>query len=107
LHNTAYTIPDTDANLYYLTNNPVGTASTCGAVVTINLPHSAAVGAGRMVVISPGNVPNSNAVQCPGVAVAAQPGDTLVPSGANASAHPLFVISNGAGHWIIFNTGGR
>lgn len=107
LHNSGYTIPDTDTNLYYLTNNPVGTASTCGALVTINLPHSTAAGAGRMAVISPGNVPDSTGVQCPGVAVAVQAGDTLVPSGPNESAHPLFVMSNGAGHWIIFNSGGR
>jgi hypothetical protein len=107
LHTSGYTIPDTDTHLYYLTDNPAGTSSTCGSVITINLPHTTAVGAGRMAVISPGNVPNSNSAQCPGVAVAAQSGDTLVPAGPNQSAHPLFVISNGSGHWIIFNNDGR
>jgi len=107
LHASGYTIPDTDTFLYYLTNNPVGTASTCGGAVTINLPHSAAVGAGRMVIISPGNVPNSTSLQCPGVAVATQGSDTLVPTGANDSPHPLVVTSDGAGHWIIMNSGGR
>lgn len=105
---TSYTIPDSDTFIYYLTNNPVGTASTCGALITLNLPHSTVVGAGRMVVASPGNVPNrSDGVQCSGVAVAAQSGDTLLPAGANDSAHPLVVISDGAGHWIIMNSLGR
>ena len=106
LHNSPYTIPDTDTHLYYLTNNPVGTSSACGGAVTMNLPHSTAVGAGRMVIISPGNVPNATAAQCPGVAVAAQSGDVVVPSGTNASAHALFVVSDGAGHWIIINNDG-
>ena len=106
LHN-AYAIPDTDTFLYYLTNNPVGTATTCGGAVTIILPHSAIVGAGRMVIISPGNVPASTSLQCPGVAVAVQGGDALVPTGTNASFHPLVVISNGAGNWIIVNNDGR
>lgn len=108
LHATGYTIPDADTNLYYLTNNPVGTATTCGSVVTMVLPHSTVVGSGRMVIISPGNVPaRSDGQQCPGVAVTTQGTDTLVPSGANADAHPLVVISDGAGHWIIMNSGGR
>jgi hypothetical protein len=106
LHNSPYTIPDTDTYLYYLTNNPPGTASTCGGAVTMFLPHSTTVGAGRMVIISPGNVPNATAAQCPGVAVAAQSGDTVVPSGVNADAHPLVVVSDGAGHWIIINNTG-
>jgi len=107
LHDSPYTVPDTDTFLYYLTNNPVGTATTCGGAVTLNLPHSTVVGNGRIVIASPGNVPNSSAGQCPGVAFAAQTGDTLVPAGANASAHPLVVISDGAGHWIIMNSDGR
>lgn len=107
LHATDYIIPDTDTNLYYLTNNSPGTATTCGSVVTMVLPHSTAVGSGRMVIISPGNVPASTSVQCPGVAVATQGSDTLVPTGVNASAHPLVVTSDGAGHWIIMNSGGR
>lgn len=106
LHDSPYTIPDTDTYLYYLTNNPVGTASTCGGAVTMNLPHSTVVGAGRMVIISPGNVPNATAAQCPGVAVAAQSGDTVVPSGTNADAHALVVVSDGAGHWMIINNTG-
>jgi len=106
LHGT-YTIPDFDSYLYYLTNNPVGTSTACGGAVTITLPHSTVVGSGRMVIISPGNVPNSTTLQCPGVAVTAQSGDTLVPSGSNASAHPLVAISNGAGSWIIMNNDGR
>jgi len=101
LRANGYIIPDTDANLYYLVNNP----STCGAPVTINLPHSTVVGSGRMVVISPGVVPLTTG--CASVAVAAQGPDVLVPSGVNASAHPLFVISDGAGHWIIMNSGGQ
>jgi hypothetical protein len=105
LHNSPYTIPDTDTFLYYLTNNPLGTASTCGGAVTLNLPHSTVVGAGRIVVASPGNVPLANG--CPGVAVATQGTDVLVPSGTNASYHPLVVVSDGAGHWIIANSGGR
>ena len=105
---TSYTIPPTDTFLYYLTNNPVGTATTCGGAITLNLPVSTVVGAGRMVIASPGNVPNrSDGVQCPGVAVAVQGGDALVPSGANASAHPIVVVSDGAGHWIIMNSDGR
>ncbi len=106
LHNSPYTIPDTDTFLYYLTNNPVGTASTCGGAVTINLPHSTVVGAGRIVVASPGNVPLAS-LGCPGVAVATQGADVLVPSGINASNHPLVVVSDGAGHWIIANNDGK
>jgi hypothetical protein len=60
-----------------------------------------------MVIISPGNVPASTSLQCPGVAVAVQGGDALVPTGTNASFHPLVVISNGAGNWIIVNNDGR
>ena len=107
LRSSGYTIPDTDTFLYYLTNNPVGTASTCGGAATINLPHSTVVGSGRMVIISPGNVPNSTSLQCPGVAVATQGTDALVPTGVNASAHPLVVTSDGVGHWIIMNNDGR
>jgi hypothetical protein len=58
-----------------------------------------------MVIVSPGNVPNSSG--CPGVAVTVQGSDTVVPSGVNASYHPLVVVSDGAGHWIIINSGGR
>ena len=54
----SYTIPATDTFLYYLTNNPVGTATSCGGTITLNLPVSTVVGAGRMVIVSPGNVPN-------------------------------------------------
>jgi hypothetical protein len=105
---TSYTIPPTDTFLYYLTNNPVGTATTCGGAITLNLPVSTVVGAGRMVIASPGNVPNrSDGQQCPGVAVAVQGSDVLVPSGANASPHPIVVVSDGAGHWIIMNSDGR
>ena len=105
---TSYTIPSTDTFLYYLTNNPLGTATTCGGAITLNLPVSTVVGAGRMVIASPGNVPNrSDGVQCPGVAVAVQGSDVLVPSGANASEHPITVVSDGAGHWIIMNSVGR
>jgi len=108
LHNSPYTIPDTDAFLYYLTNNPVGTAGACGGSVTMNLPHSTVVGSGRMVVISPGNVPNSTGVQCPGVTVAVQSGDLLVSQpGGTSSAHPIVVVSDGAGRWIVMNTDGR
>ena len=108
LHNSPYTIPDSDTFLYYLTNNPVGTSGSCGGAVTMNLPHSTTVGAGRMVVISPGNVPNSTGVQCPGVTVAVQSGDTLLSqTGGFTSAHPVVSISDGAGHWIVMNTGGR
>jgi len=107
LHNSPYTIPDSDTHLYFLTNNPAGTSATCGGSVTMNLPHSSAVGAGRMVIISPGNVPNSTSLQCPGVTVAVQPGDTLVNSAANSSAHPIVSVSDGAGHWIIINSDGR
>ena len=105
---TSYTIPPTDTFLYYLTNNPAGTATTCGGAITLNLPVSTVVGAGRMVIASPGNVPNrSDGQQCPGVAVAVQGADALVPSGTNASAHPIVVVSDGAGHWIIMNSDGR
>ncbi len=105
---TSYTIPSTDTFLYYLTNNPVGTGTTCGGAITLNLPLSTVVGAGRMVIASPGNVPNrSDGQQCPGVAVAVQGADALVPSGANASPHPIVVVSDGAGHWIIMNNVGR
>jgi hypothetical protein len=107
LHPAFYIIPDTDTNLYYLTNNPVGTSPSCGGAVTIFLPHSATVGSGRMVIISPGNVPDSAATQCPGAGVAAQSGDTLVPPTALTSAHPIVTVSDGAGHWIIMNSGGR
>ena len=107
LRNSGYVIPDTDTFLYYLANNPAGTSTACGGFATLTLPHSSAVGSGRMVIISPGNVPNSTSTQCPGVAVTVQSGDTLVPSGANDSAHPLAVISDGAGHWIIANSAGR
>jgi hypothetical protein len=31
----------------------------------------------------------------------------LVPSGINASNHPLVVVSDGAGHWIIANNDGK
>jgi hypothetical protein len=101
LHNSPYTIPDTDTFLYYLTNNPV---APCTAVTMI-LPHSTVVGAGRMVIASPGNVPT--ATNCVGVAVATQGTDVLVPSGANATNHPLVTVSDGAGHWIIINSGGQ
>ena len=37
---------------------PVGTSTTCGGAITLNLPVSTVVGAGRMVIASPGNVPN-------------------------------------------------
>ncbi len=105
---TSYTIPPTDTFLYYLTNNAVGTATTCGGAITMNLPVSTVVGAGRMVIASPGNVPNrSDGQQCPGVAVAVQGADALVPSGPNASSHPIVVVSDGAGHWIIMNSLGR
>jgi hypothetical protein len=108
LSGTSYTIPSTDTFLYYLANNPVGTSTTCGGAITLNLPLSSTVGAGRMVIASPGNVPNrSDGVQCPGVAVAVQGADALIPSGANASAHPITVVSDGAGHWIIMNSDGR
>lgn len=108
LHNSPYTIPDTDTFLYYLTNNPVGTATVCGGSVIMTLPHSTVVGSGRMVVVSPGNVPASTGVQCPGVTVAVQSGDTLLSQiGGNTSAHPIAAISDGAGHWIVMNTGGR
>lgn len=106
LHST-YTIPDSDTRLYYLTNNPPGTSGSCGGAVTMTLPHSSVVGSGRMVIISPGNVPNSTGAQCPGVTVAVQPGDTLVNSAANTSAHPIVSVSDGAGHWIIINSDGR
>lgn len=106
LHASGYIIPDTDAFLYYLTNNPVGTASTCGTVPTISLPHATTVGSGRVIIISPGNVPNPSA-QCSGVSVVAQGTDTIVPSGANDSAHPLTLVSDGAGHWILMNSDGR
>jgi hypothetical protein len=39
--------------------------------------------------------------------VAVQGADVLVPSGVNASYHPLVVVSDGAGRWIIINSGGR
>jgi len=105
---TSYTIPPTDTFLYYLTNNAAGTATTCGGAITMNLPVSTVVGAGRMVIASPGNVPNrSDGQQCPGVAVAVQGADALVPSGPNASSHPIVVVSDGAGHWIIMNSLGR
>jgi hypothetical protein len=107
LHASGYIIPDTDTFLYYLTNNPQGTPSACGAVPNIVLPHSTTVGSGRVVIVSPGNVPNSTGVQCPGVSVTAQAGDTVIPTGVNASAHPLNLVSDGAGHWIIMNSGGR
>lgn len=107
LHGT-YTIPDADTHIYYLSNNPVGTSSACGsAPPTITLPHSLTVGSGRMVVISPGNVPNITSGQCIGVTIGVQSGDTLIPTGVTSSVHPMFLISDGAGHWIIFNTDGQ
>ncbi|MBS1858603.1 MAG: collagen-like protein [Acidobacteria bacterium] len=107
---SGYTIPDTDTYLYYLVNNPAGTSSACGGAATLNLPHSTVVGAGRMVIASPGNVPNSTASQCVGVAVAVQGGDTLLFQGSGSSlssAHPITTVSDGAGHWIVMNTDGR
>ncbi len=104
-HVSGYTIPDTDTFLYYLTNNPVGTSSSCGASVTINLPHSATVGAGRMVIIMPGNVPApTTEITCNGVTVAVQSGDSLVTSsGGVSSAHAFFAVSDGAGRWLMMN----
>jgi hypothetical protein len=101
LRGAGYIVPDTDTHLYYLMNNSV---SSCGGA-TLYLPHSTVVGAGRMVIVSPGNVPNSSG--CPGAAVGVQGTDTLVPFGVNASYHPLVVVSDGLGHWIIINSGGR
>jgi hypothetical protein len=107
-HNSGYTIPDTDTFLYYLTNNPVGTSNSCGGSVTINLPHSVTVGAGRMIIIMPGNVPApTTAISCYGVTVAVQSGDSLITqSGGNTSTHAFFAVSDGAGHWLMMNLTG-
>jgi hypothetical protein len=107
-HNSGYTILDTDTFLYYLTNNPVGTSSSCGGSVIINLPHSVTVGAGRMIIIMPGNVPApTTAISCYGVTVAAQSGDSLITqSGGNTSTHAFFAVSDGAGHWLMMNLTG-
>jgi Collagen triple helix repeat (20 copies)/TGF-beta propeptide len=110
LHDTGYVIPDSDTHLYYLTNNPVGTSATCGGAPTIVLPHSAAAGAGRMVIVGPGNVPAATGQQCPGVTIAVQSGDTLRSQAGTStlgSAHPITAVGDGAGNWIIVNVSGR
>ncbi|MDE3167810.1 MAG: collagen-like protein [Acidobacteriota bacterium] len=107
---SGYTIPDNDTYLYYLVNNGVGTSTACGASAIINLPHSGAVGAGRMVIVSSANVPNTSNQQCQGVTVAVQGGDTLrsQTGGSTLSeAHPITLVSDGAGHWNVMVVSGR
>jgi hypothetical protein len=97
LHASGYTIPDADTNLYYLVNNPVA----CSALPVINLPHTTASGAGRMVIVTPGNVPT--APGCSSVSVAAQGSDVVVPLDASSSPHTITVVSDGAGHWYVMS----
>jgi hypothetical protein len=111
VRNSGYTIPDSDTYLYYLVNNGIGTTSACGAAAALNLPHSTAVGAGRIVIASPANVPLPTTVICTQlVTVAVQSGDTLRSQGGASSltaAHPITAVSDGAGHWIVMNSDGR
>lgn len=107
---SGYVIPDTDTYLYYLVNNGLGSAGACAPSAIINLPHSAVVGAGRMVIVSSANVPNTSSQQCLGVTVAVQGGDTLrsQTGGSTLSeAHPITLVSDGAGHWNVMVVSGR
>jgi hypothetical protein len=58
-----------------------------------------------MVIVTPGNVPANTTAQCNGLTVAVQGSDVLrAQTGfTGVSPHSVFVVSDGAGNWIVMN----
>ena len=95
LHNPGgYTIPDSDTNIYYLTNNSLGGILT--------LPHATV--SGRRVLAIPANAASGTRLQ-----VNAQSGDTIyyeTPGGQSSlnSQGPIMLFSDGNHHWYVIAT---
>ena len=99
VHPNNYTVPDTDAFIYYLVNNPVA-----GGVANLNLPHATVKG--RILYAIP-----ANASPAPErVKVTAQGSDSIF-TGTQAttltnysSQRPISLFSDGSGHWHVIST---
>ncbi len=99
VHPNNYTVPDSDAFIYYLVNNPVA-----GGVANLNLPHATVKG--RILYAIP-----ANASPAPErVKVTAQGSDSIF-TGTSAAAQanyssqrPISLFSDGSGHWHVIST---
>ena len=116
------TIPDTDANIYYLADNSGGTTAT-GNPVTVTLPHASAGGPGRLLfivakcrIISSGGACNSGTdasaleIATPQIIANVQAGDNIVPSNshqtttqAQGNAFMITLIGDGANTWYVYD----
>jgi len=100
VHNTNYTVPDTDTFIYYLVNNPVG-----GGPANLILPHASVKG--RILYAIPANASPITVAGPTRVTVTAQGSDSIFTGSLPAaqasysSQRPISLFSDGGTHWHV------